>query len=73
MVSFFKLPDKVRKLYLDTFKVDLSIINGTKQHELPMPATYVIGRGVVRYAFVNADCTQRARPANIIDILTDLE
>ena len=70
----FELPDEVRKLYLDTFKVDLSVINGTEQQTLPIPATYVVDRdSVVRYAFVNADYTQRAEPSKIIDILTNLE
>ncbi len=43
---------------------------GTAHPEIPLPATYVIDPdGVVRFAFVDADYTRRAEPADVLDRL----
>jgi peroxiredoxin len=66
----FKLIDEVSDLYKNTFKLDLEAYNNTGSDELPIPATYVIDKsGVVRYAYVNPDYTQRANPEDIINAL----
>jgi len=66
----FKLIDEVSDLYKNTFKLSLKEYNTTDTDELPIPATYVIDRsGVVRYAYVNPDYTQRANPDDIIEVL----
>jgi peroxiredoxin len=63
------LPEALRSIYTK-FGIDLPAWNGDDSFELPMPATYVIGRnGIVRDAFVNTDYTQRMEPERILDIL----
>lgn len=53
--------------------IDLATINGDESWELPVPATFVIDRaGLLRYAFVNADYTQRAEPAEVLAVLQRL-
>ena len=38
--------------------------------ELPIPATYVVdGEGVIQFAFVQSDYTQRAEPERILEVL----
>jgi peroxiredoxin len=66
----FKLIDEVSDLYKNTYKLDLEAYNDTGSDELPIPATYVIDMaGIIRYAYVNPDYTQRANPEDIIKAL----
>lgn len=68
----FELPEVVQEAY-DGFGIDLEAVNGDDSHTLPMPATYVIDTdGTVRYAFVDADYTRRAEPADVLDVLQTL-
>ncbi len=68
----FKLSDKIQEIYKN-FGIDLPTANGDDSHELPIPATYVIDReGVVRYAYVDADYTNRLDPETIIAELQKL-
>jgi peroxiredoxin len=53
--------------------IDLAASNGTDTWELPVPATYVVAPdGTVRFAFVEADYTRRATPAQIVEALETL-
>ena len=53
--------------------VDLAQYNGTDSWELPVPATFVIGRdGLVWLAFVDPDYTRRLDPSKIIEVLENL-
>jgi peroxiredoxin len=62
----FALPPSLRPLYRQ-IGIDLIDWNGDDTHELPVPATYVIDReGTVRWAFVEADFTQRANPQDVL-------
>lgn len=70
----FKLNDEVSDLYKNTFGLDLEAYNETDSDELPVPATYVIDKsGEVKYAYLNADYTQRAEPLEIIEVLKALK
>ncbi|MFD2261555.1 peroxiredoxin-like family protein [Lacibacterium aquatile] len=63
------VPDEVRLMYLGK-GLDLGARAGTTAWELPIPATYLVGRnGIVRLAFVDADYTQRLDPLVIIEAL----
>lgn len=65
----FALVDELRPLY-DQIGAKLSDFNGDTSYELPIPATYIIGRnGVIQLAYVDADYTRRLEPADIIDRL----
>ena len=53
--------------------IDLAVVNGDDAWELPVPATYVIDTsGVIRFAFVEADYTQRAAPRTVVEALESL-
>ena len=68
----FALPDYLVELYKG-FKNDLPTFNNDPAWTLPMPARYVIGTdGVIRYAEVNPDYTQRPDPTELLPILDSL-
>ena len=68
----FRLPDDLVRLYR-RIDIDIAAINGTQDWELPLPATYVIGRnGDVTHAFIEVDFTERAEPADLISALETL-
>jgi len=65
----FQLPDYLIDLY-GMFKNDLPLINDDPSWTLPMPARYVIGQdGIVLYAEVNPDYTQRPDPSELLPVL----
>ncbi len=68
----FTMPTDLQNLYND-FGLDLPKHNGDRSFELPMPATYVVGKdGVIQYAFVPADYTQRAEPSEVLAAVKSL-
>ncbi|MEU9363806.1 peroxiredoxin-like family protein [Streptomyces avermitilis] len=68
----FDLPDDLAAVY-DKLGFDLQRVNDGHPRTLPLPATYVIDRdGVIRWAFVDADYTTRAEPADILAALDAL-
>jgi peroxiredoxin len=68
----FTLPDYLVDLYR-SLKNDLPAFNGDPGWTLPMPARYVIGQdGVIAYAEVNPDYTQRPEPDGMLPILERL-
>jgi peroxiredoxin len=68
----FSLPDYLVELYKG-FKNDLPAFNDDPAWVLPMPARYVIGAdGIIAYAEVNPDYTQRPDPSELIPVLDKL-
>jgi peroxiredoxin len=68
----FSLPDYLVELYKG-FKNDLPAFNDDPAWVLPMPARYVIGvDGVIAYAEVNPDYTQRPDPSELLPVLDKL-
>ena len=69
----FRLPDAVNQLYKG-FGIDLEASNGEASQTLPVPATFVIGKGgKVLKAFVDADYTRRAEPDEVIAALKEAD
>ncbi len=69
----FDLPDKIRPIY-KKFGVDLPEWNKNDSWQLPLSATYVIGKdGMIRYSFIDADYSRRAEPTDVIDALKKLK
>jgi peroxiredoxin len=65
----FELPDYLIELYKN-LRNDLPTFNDDPSWTLPMPARYVIGQdGVIRYAEVNPDYTQRPEPEAMLDAI----
>ena len=66
----FHMPDYLVELYRDVLRNDLPSINGDPSWTLPMPARFVIGQeGVIRYAEINPDYTQRPEPEDMLPTL----
>jgi methionine-R-sulfoxide reductase len=62
----FKLSADLRKAY-KTSGVDLEKTQGNADWELPVPATFVIGKDrVIHYAFADIDYRKRAEPEDIL-------
>jgi len=67
----FTLAEKVSPIYKK--RIDLEKYNGNDSDELPLAATYVIDTtGKIRYAFLDADYTKRAEPADVLAALEAL-
>jgi len=68
----FSLPDYLVELYRG-FRNDLPAFNDDPAWVLPMPARYVIGSdGIIAYAEVNPDYTQRPDPSELLLVLDKL-
>jgi peroxiredoxin len=66
----YRIPDYQQSLYRQVF-INLPFVNGDESWELPVPATYIVGRdGFVLYASAAADYTERPEPAQILHRLT---
>jgi peroxiredoxin len=69
----FALPAELVALY-KSFKNDLPTFNDDPSWVLPMPARYVIGTdGIIAYAEVNPDYTQRPDPSELLPVLDRLQ
>jgi peroxiredoxin len=65
----YRVPDEQQAVYQRAF-VNLPFVNGDKNWELPIPATYIIDRdGNVLYASANEDYAERPEPADIVNFL----
>ena len=63
----FRIPDDLRRAYLEAFKIDLVRFNGDESWELPIPATFVINRsGTIVFASADPDYTVRPEPADVV-------
>lgn len=66
----YTCPEELREVYLDVFGIDVPEYNGDDSWTLPMPARYVVDRaGVVRWASVSPDYTDRPDPAETVEAL----
>lgn len=69
----FIVPEALRPIY-QKLGIDLPAANGDETFELPIPATYIVSpNGVIVYAFVKPDYTQRLAPDEIVNVLKNLK
>jgi len=65
----YRVPDYQQEVYRRVF-INLPFANGDETWELPIPATYILDcNGMVIYASVNADYTERPEPSDILSQL----
>jgi peroxiredoxin len=70
----FALPDSMRWVYGEIFKLDLPGFNGDDSWTLPMPARFIVDQhAVIRAADVNFDHTIRPEPDTAIEALKNLK
>jgi peroxiredoxin len=68
----FTLPERLRPIY-ESFGVNVEKHNGEGQFDLPLAATFVVDvDGTIAAAFVDADYTLRAEPADVVKVLQSL-
>ncbi len=68
----FTMPAGLWPLY-ESWGIDVPAHNGDDTHELPVPATYVVGTdGLVAWRFVDPDYTRRAEVSDLLDALRSL-
>ncbi len=68
----YTLTDDVATIYNAGF--GLNKVNGDISNTLPLAATYVIDtNGIITYAFLDADYTQRAEPSEMLSALKQLK
>ena len=73
----YQVPGYQKEVYRRAF-VNLPFINGENTWELPIPATFVIGKTAggqlarIRFASANPDYTERPEPADILSRITEL-
>lgn len=68
-----RLPEDLVALYRDQLKVDLVRFNGDVSWELPVSATFVVGRdGKIKYAAGSPDYTRRPEPTDLLPVLDEL-
>ena len=69
----FAVDGKTQRKY-EGYGIDLAAINARKTWELVIPATYVVdAEGVIRYAYVNEDYTERADADEVLAAVRGLE
>ncbi|MGB0563147.1 MAG: peroxiredoxin-like family protein [Spirulinaceae cyanobacterium] len=69
----FQVPSALRPVY-EQLGILLPRYNEDESFELPITATYIINpQGVIAYAFVNADYTQRIDPVELISELRQIQ
>jgi peroxiredoxin len=65
----YRVPAEQQAIYSRTF-TNLPFINGESSWELPIPATYLVGRsGEIQFAEANPDYTIRPEPLNLLSLL----
>jgi peroxiredoxin len=65
----YRVPPEQESIYRRAF-INLPLANGDESWELPIPATYVVGRdGTVLFAYANEDYAERAEPGEIVERL----
>ncbi len=70
----FALPDSMRRVYSEIFKLDLPRFNGDDSWALPMPARFIVDQhAVIRAADVNLDHTVRPEPDTAVEVLRILK
>jgi peroxiredoxin len=77
----YRIPEYQQEVYSRAF-VNLPFVNGDSSWELPVPATYVIGRdsraqasarpNLIQYAAVDADYTYRPEPTEVLQAVPQL-
>ena len=69
----YQVPKGVADL-MQSRGLDMKAYYGTGKAELPLSATYLVGRdGKIAYAFLDADYKKRAEPADVLAALERLE
>jgi len=69
----FSMPQSLRWVYEEVFKINLPEYNGDDSWSLPMPARFIAdGHAVIQDAVVNLDHTVRPEPASAIEVLKRL-
>ena len=68
----YRVPDYQEAVYRRAF-INLPFTNGDETWELPIPATYIVGKdNKIKRAWVDADYSERPEPADIVHSLASV-
>ena len=71
---YFKVPEKLHKLYKERFGLDIEKFNGKGRLGLPVPGTYVIDtNGIIIAAYAELDYKKRMEPVDILNALKSIK
>lgn len=65
----FRVDDDTVKMYRERFNIDLERASGQNHHILPVPAVFVIKRGVITYQFADPDYKVRLKGSDLLKAL----
>ena len=69
----YTVPEDLKQAYLK-LGINLEEYNGDDSWRLPLVSRYIIGKqGIIQYAVVSADHTQRVEPAHTLQALKNLK
>lgn len=68
----WKVSDETYLKYKEKYQLDLETWNGGKSHELPVPAVFIINKGVVQFQYVNPNYNTRLKAKTLLAILESL-
>jgi len=67
---YFAFPDKLREIYVEHFRIDLSQQNADGSWALPVPATFIVRQdGKIHSRMVEMNYLKRMEPADILAVL----
>ncbi len=70
----FTLPDSMKRVYSEIFKLNVPEFNGDDSWTLPMPARFIVDtRSIIIAADVNLDHTVRPEPETALELLRQLK
>jgi peroxiredoxin len=62
----YRVPEYQQTIYRRAF-INLPFTNGDESWELPVPATYIVGKdAIISHAWVEPDYTERPEPADVV-------
>ena len=62
----FRVDDETVKLYKNKYGIDLEGDSGQTHHQLPVPAVYIVNRGIMKFSHINPDYKTRLSPDVIL-------
>lgn len=66
----FTFPERLRDIYIEHFKIDVSLQNADGSWSLPVPATFLISQdGTIYSRLVEMNYMRRMEPADILTVL----
>ena len=67
----WQVSDQLFNKYKDRYDLDLSWWSSATHHILPVPAVFVISKGIIQHQYINPDYSKRLSPTVLLSFLKD--